>query len=121
VGPDSADNDFGWEPDVELIISGLDSGDLPTDGKSHKWWRKEFLRVLEGNENTAYTEAELLDFVHEIEDMALLSEYDFTPGQELRQVFNILNSHFFEEGDGQEIQKGRPRHRRTCARLLREL
>lgn len=107
VGPDAADRDFGWEPDVAGIIASIDAGDLPTDGKSYKWWRKEFLRVLNGNTNTAYTEAELLGFVQEIEDMALLDEYDFTPGQELQEVYDILNNHFFEDGDGSEIQVGK--------------
>lgn len=107
VGPDAADKDFGWDPDVESIVAQIDAGDLPTDGKSYKWWRKEFLRVIEGQDNTAYTAAELLAFVQEIEEMALLDEYNFTPGQELVQVYNILNSHFFEDGDGESIERGK--------------
>jgi len=103
VGPDATEKDFGWEPDVARIIAGIDNGDYPTTGKSYKWWRKEFLRVINGNANTAYNEAQLLAFVHEIEDLALLSEYDFTPGEELQQVYDILNNHAFEDGDGEAI------------------
>lgn len=104
VGPDSNNNDFGWEPDVASIIAKVDAGDITTNGKSYKWWRSEFLRVLNGQSNTAYTGAELLDFVHQIEDMALLDEYDFTPGSEIQQVYNILNNHFFGDDDGNSIK-----------------
>src|SRR5262249_13656167 len=104
VGPDSADNNFGWEPNVEHIVSMLDSGELPTTGKSYKWWRKEFLRVIDGQHNTAYTEAQLLDFIHTIEGYALLDEYNFTPGHELQEVYDILNNHAFEvDNDGTSV------------------
>jgi len=104
VGPNSTGNDFGWEPDVAGIIARLDAGDITTNGKSYKWWRKELLRVINGNANTAYTAAELLAFIHEIEDTALLDEYDFTPGNELQEVYDILNNHFFgEDDDGNSI------------------
>lgn len=102
IGPDSADNDFGFEADIDAVIEGIDNGDYPTTGKSYKWWRKEFLRVLNGNANTAYTEAELLAFAHAVEDLALLDEYDWTPGQELQQIYAILNNHAFSDGDGVE-------------------
>jgi len=103
VGPNSTANDFGWEPDVAGIIARLDAGDITTNGKSYKWWRKELLRVINGNANTAYTAAELLAFIHEIEDTALLDEYDFTPGNELQEVYDILNNHFFGDDDGNSI------------------
>lgn len=104
VGPNSTDNNFGWEPDVDHIVALIDSGDLPTTGKSYKWWRKEFLRVINHQHNTAYTEAQLLDFVHTIEGYALIDEYNFTPGNELQEVFDILNNHAFEEdNDGSAI------------------
>ncbi len=103
VGPNSTGSDFGWEPDVDRIINLVDAGDITTDGKSYKWWRKEFLRVLNGNHNTAYNEAELLAFVHTIESTALLDEYDFTPGNELQEVYDILNNHAFGDDDGSSI------------------
>lgn len=103
VGPDSNNNDFGWEPDVEKIIAAVDAGDITTNGKSYKWWRKELLRAINGNANTAYTPAQLLAFIHQIEDMALLDEYDFTPGNELQEVYDILNNHAFGDDDGSSI------------------
>jgi hypothetical protein len=108
VGPDSIDNDFGFEPAIDDIIAQLDSDNLVSEGKSYKWWRKEFLRVMEGNSNTNYTEAELLAFAQAIEDLALLDEYDWTPGQELHQIYAILNNHFFEEDNDNvgELGKG---------------
>jgi hypothetical protein len=125
VGPDSFGNDFGFTPNIENILTGIEEGDYPTDGKSYKWWRKEFLRVIRGNDNTTYTEAELLDFVHQIEALALLDEYDFTPGQELQQVYDILNNHAFGDDDGESIMLGtkgvdQGRHDEV-AFLLREL
>ena len=102
-GADLTGVDFGWEPDIDAIIAALDAGDLTSEGKSYKWWRKEFLRVLNGNANTAYTEDELLAFVHEIEELALLDEFDFTEGNELQEVYDILNNHTFEDGDGEAI------------------
>lgn len=103
VGPNSTANDFGWEPDVDHIINLVDSGDITTNGMSYKWWRKEFLRVINGNANTAYNEAQLLAFIQTIEATALLDEYDFTPGNELQEVYNILNNHAFGDDDGSSI------------------
>jgi len=103
VGPNSTGNDFGWEPDVAGIIARVDAGDITTNGKSYKWWRKELLRAINGNANTAYTAAELLAFIHQIEDTALLDEYDFTPGNELQEVYDILNNHAFGDDDGSSI------------------
>lgn len=103
VGPNSTGNGFGWEPDVDGIIAKVDAGDITTNGKSYKWWRKEFLRVINGNHNTAYDEAQLLAFIQTIEAMALLDEYDFTPGNELQEVYNILNNHAFGDDDGSSI------------------
>jgi hypothetical protein len=83
IGPNSTGNDFGWEPNVDGIVARIDSGDLPTTGQSYKWWRKEFLRVINHQHNTAYTEAQLLGLIGTIEGYALLDEYNFTPGHEL--------------------------------------
>jgi hypothetical protein len=104
IGPNSTGNDFGWEPNVDGIVARIDSGDLPTTGQSYKWWRKEFLRVINHQHNTAYTEAQLLGLIGTIEGYALLDEYNFTPGHELQEVYDILNNHAFEEdNDGSSV------------------
>ncbi|HET6347632.1 MAG TPA: SdrD B-like domain-containing protein [Candidatus Krumholzibacteria bacterium] len=103
VGPDSYSNNFGWEPNIDNIIAGIDDGTYPTDGKSYKWWRKEFLRAIDGNTNTAYTPEQLVDFAHQIQALALLDEYNFTPGHELEEIYNILNNHAFGDDDGSSI------------------
>lgn len=125
VGPDSFDNDFGFEPDAEAILAGVEDGTYPSAGKSYKWWRKEFLRALNGTEPVAYTPSELLDFAQQVENLALLNEYDWTPGQELQQVYNILNNHAFPgSGDDSsiEIQNGKYNGRQDAWNfLLREL
>ena len=126
VGPDSANNNFGWEPDVDHIIAQVDAGQLTTSGMSYKWWRKEFLRVINHQHNTAYNEAQLLDFVHTIEGYALVDEYNFTPGNELQEVFDILNNHAFgEDNDGSAItltlKPGDQGRHDEYAFLLREL
>jgi hypothetical protein len=89
VGPNSTSNNFGWAPDLDRIGARLDSGALPSDGKSYKWWLREFERAIKGNVNTAYTPAQLLAFIQQIEALALLDEYDFTPGHELQEAYDI--------------------------------
>lgn len=123
VGPNSTGNNFGWEPDVAGIIAKVDAGDITTNGKSYKWWRKEFQRVIDGNTNTAYTQAELLGFIQQIEATALLDEYDFTPGNELQEVYDILNNHFFgDDDDGNSIKLKNDQGRHDAYNfLVREL
>jgi hypothetical protein len=125
VGPDSFANNFGFEPDVAGIVAGIDNGTYPTDGKSYKWWRRELQRAIDGNHNTAYTPEQLLDFCHQIEALALLDEYNFTPGHELQEAYDILNNHAFGDDDGQSIMlttKSEDQGRHDAyAFLLREL
>ena len=103
VGPNSGGNNFGWEPDLDHIVNGIDNGTYPTTGKSYKWWRRELDRAIRGNSNTAYTPAQLIDFIHQIEAIALIDEYDFTPGHELQEAYDILNNHAFGDDDGVSI------------------
>jgi hypothetical protein len=104
VGPDSFANNFGWEASVDKIVAGIDNGTYPTTGKSYKWWRKELLRAINNQHNTAYTPAQLIDFIHQIDAMALLSEYHFTPGHELQEAYDILNNHAFGlDDDGTKV------------------
>jgi hypothetical protein len=123
IGPDSAGNNFGWEPDVAHIIALVDAGDITTNGKSYKWWRKELLRTIQGNANTAYTQAQMLGFIHQIEALALTDEYDFTPGHELQEAYDILNNHFFGDDDDGNSINTRPNQgiHDAYAFLLREL
>lgn len=125
VGPDSFGNSFGFDPNVDNIVAGIDDGTYPTDGKSFKWWRRELQRAIAGQHNTAYTPAQLLDFCHQIQALALLDEYNFTPGNELQEAYDILNNHAFGDDDGTSIMlttKSEDQGRHDAfAFLLREL
>ena len=127
VGPDSEGNSFGFEPDVDSIIEKIDAGDLTTTGNSYKWWRRELQWAIKHNGNPVYTPAQLLAFIHNIEDLALLYEYDFTPGHELEEAYDILNNHAHGEdaADGSEImldgKTGPDNGHDAFAFLLREL
>jgi hypothetical protein len=103
VGPASTANDFGWEPDIDHIIAEVDAGHITTNGHSYKWWRTVFMRAIKGTNNQAYTADQLLGFLHTIEGYALLDEYNFTPGNELQEAYDILNNHAFGDDDGSSI------------------
>jgi hypothetical protein len=94
VGPNSGGHVFGFEPDVDAIIEAIDNDEIPSEGKSYRFWRRQvFLALIGLDEFGQYTREELLAFIHQIEEIALVDEYDFTPGHELWQVFLILNNH----------------------------
>jgi hypothetical protein len=107
IGPDSFGNDFGFEPDVTNVIEAIDDDVYPTNGKSYKWWRSQLKHALHchggdhddhltyGGDHHPhwYTADELLGFIHQIQAFALPYQYQFTPGNELREAYNILNNH----------------------------
>lgn len=116
VGPNSAGNDFGWEPDVDAIVAGIDNDTYPTNGKVYQWWRKELFFALhehhhggddlvighdhdDHHHHAVYTAAQLVDLIHQIETLALVDEYQFTPGHELEQAYAILNNHAHGPGE----------------------
>jgi hypothetical protein len=91
--------DFGFAPLTTEIISAIETGALPSNGEDRKFWRAQFKRALvrahRPEDNgvgmpQVYAEEELLAFVEEIRGLFYDDPYVFTPGRELREVYNIL-------------------------------
>jgi hypothetical protein len=93
IGPDSAGNDFGFAPQTEEIIFDLEAGNLPTTGESVRFWTKELRAALSnGGGNAEYTRAEMEAFVAEIQTLYLVEIFQFTPGNELQEAYDLLKS-----------------------------
>jgi len=108
VGPSSSGNSFAFEPDVATVLDDIDDGVYPTNGKVYQWWRSQLYHALchegddDGDDDLTfgghphydwYTAEELVAFIHQIEALALPTQYHFTPGHELQEAFAILNNH----------------------------
>jgi hypothetical protein len=88
VGPDSPDNDFGYEPEAEKITFELEAGILLTTGEGPKYWIKQ----LRGGGKTDFDSATMAAFLTEIQGLFLPEPFQFTPGNELKEAINILKS-----------------------------
>lgn len=113
IGPDSPANDFGFTPLAEQLTMELENGDLTSDGLSVPFWTKLFRRALieEQSERRAnghggdgsqgggwghgenyFNGEELLEFTGLIEGLYLVDPYQFTDGEELQEVYDILKN-----------------------------
>ena len=100
IGPDAPGNDFGFSPQTEEIILELESGILLSDGKSVKFWTRELRAALHnGGGNVVYDRATLEGFIADIQELYLAEVYQFTPGNELQEAFDILKSRSREATD----------------------
>ncbi len=92
VGPDATDNLFGFSPVTDTIIEDLVSGDLYTNGYSVKWWRQQVKWALDDvdHPDVVYDREELEAFLAAIEELHLPEIFQFTPGHELEEAYDIL-------------------------------
>ncbi|MBM4129728.1 hypothetical protein FJ250_01690 [bacterium] len=58
VGPDSAGNNFGFEPDITRLLAELDAGAIPTDGLTLGMWTQIFRCALLAAEGGAHFDQE---------------------------------------------------------------
>lgn len=117
VGPSAAGLDFGFVPRTEQILADLDAGELLSDALPVSYWKMLFRRALieeqsnrqgnghgrghgrgNGNGNRwGHSESfnsgeELIAILNEIATLYLVEPYQFTPGSELQEAFDILSS-----------------------------
>jgi hypothetical protein len=93
VGPDSPNNDFGFKPRTEEIIQDLEVGALQTDGQDVKFWTKQVRWALHGGiGNPDFGLSAMDSFVTAIQQLAIPSPYQFTPGNEYREALEILTT-----------------------------
>jgi hypothetical protein len=113
IGPDSPANDFGFKPLAEQLTMELENGDLTSDGLPVQIWTKLFRRALIeeqserqpdghggdhgqgggwGHGENYFNGEELLEFTGLIEGLYLVDPYQFTDGEELREVYDILKN-----------------------------
>jgi hypothetical protein len=129
VGPDSPFNDFGFNPNVGNITEALKSGDLTTTGRSVIWWRHEIRRAITGDGPTTYDAATLVSFLQQVQELALVTPYQFTPGRELEEALALLT---VNPQDDEDLQDSRMKEKTPgtpgggagsdeAAALLREL
>jgi len=100
VGPDSVGNEFGFAPRTEEIIVDLEDGTLLSNGESVKFWIKELRAALRnGGGNVVYDRATMEGFLAAIQELYLDEVYQFTPGNELQEAYDILRSNSREPID----------------------
>jgi len=110
VGPDSAGNDFGFEPRVEQILLDLDSGELQSDALPPETWRKLFRRgIIEensdrpghghqhtkaggwGHDEDYFDAAELREILAQVQLLYFPEPYQLTPGDELVAAYDLIH------------------------------
>jgi len=100
VPPDSPNNDFGFSPQSEELITELEDGVLLSNGEDLKFWKGEFRSAAgNGNGNHVFDAATLLGFLTTIQGLFLEDPYQFTPGNELQEAYDILRSNSHEPID----------------------
>lgn len=93
VGPDSPENDFGFDPKAKQIIYEFEEGVLLTNGESAKFWTKQVRAAMSGGKGSAeYDAATMAQFLTEIQDLFLPDPFQFTPGNEFQEAMDILSS-----------------------------
>jgi len=125
IGPDSPANDFGFKPLAEQLTMELENGDLTSDGLPIQIWTKLFRRALIeeqserrgnghgggqggghgqgggwGHGENYFNGEELLEFTGLIEGLYLENPYQFTDGEELREVYDILKNRPTNDEEG---------------------
>ncbi len=92
VGPDATGNAFGFMPRTEDIIEDLESGDLTSTGEGRIFWKQQVRWAIVGvdNPNVVHDRDELEAFLEEIQTLYLTEIFQFTPGNELEEVWEIL-------------------------------
>lgn len=110
VGPDSAGNNFGFEPRVDQILLDLDSGELQSDALSPRTWRKLFRRgIIEENSNRPghghrhdkgggwghdedyFDAAELHEILAQVQALYFPEPYQFPSGDELQAAYDLIH------------------------------
>jgi hypothetical protein len=107
VGPDATDNLFGFAPRTEQIIAELESGELASNGWSAKFWRQQLEWALTDPDHpeAEFDREELLAFLAEIQELYLAEIFQFTPGSELQEAYDILERQVRTPGDAQSLQR----------------
>ena len=90
VGPDSPDNDFGFKPQADELITKLEAEVLLTNGASPKFWAME-LKAASRGRSKEFDAATLLAFLLEIETLFFPDPYQFADGNEFQGAQDILN------------------------------
>lgn len=92
VGPGATENLFGFAPRTEQLIEQLESGDLPSNGWPAKFWRQQIGWAIEeeAHPEAEFTREELLAFLAEVQTLYLEEIFQFTPGNELEEAFDVL-------------------------------
>ena len=91
VGPDSPNNSFGYHPQQEKLIEDLETGALPTDGESAKYWVKQ----VRGKGKVDFDEGTVNGFILTIEELFLTgpgAPFEFLSADKTDDVLDILSS-----------------------------
>jgi hypothetical protein len=100
VGPDATGNAFGFAPQSEELIYELETGILVSSGESVRFWTQELRAALRnGGGNVQYDRATMEAFLAEIQTLYLAEIFQFTPGNELQEAYDLLKSNSREPID----------------------
>jgi len=114
VPPAATGVDFGFAPRIDDILMDLDSGELTSNALPALHWRKLMRRALIeessnrqdhryddpagggggwGHDENYYGPDELRAILAQVQALYLPEPYRFTPGDELREAYDLLQSH----------------------------
>ncbi len=103
VGPNSYDNDFGFDPRTEELTQALELGTVETTGESPKFWCRQLREAIKeerkrhqcGNRGHWRSKAQydadtMAGFIAEIQELFLPVPFQFEPGREFQQALAIM-------------------------------
>jgi hypothetical protein len=90
VGPDASNTHFAFEPESDQVVADLDAGVLLTAGKPVRFWKSQ-LRNAQLGKNSAYSAAQILAWLQQIEGLGLADPFQFGSGTEISEALAILS------------------------------
>ena len=94
VGPDSSGNGFGFSPQTEVIIEELENGDLVSDGEDRIFWKRHVRWAIRNDTHAdqVHSPEEIVAFLAAVQELYLTEIFQFTPGEELEEAYEILRA-----------------------------
>ncbi|HTK82456.1 MAG TPA: SdrD B-like domain-containing protein [Bacteroidota bacterium] len=90
IGPSSTNNNFGFAPKSDKLVSDLKFGTLPTNGLTPGFWKKQLQAAISGSGSPTVSKDSLLAYIARIRGLLLTEPYQLGTGNGLQEALNIL-------------------------------
>lgn len=91
LGPDAV-VDFGFKPQTQELVTEIEEGVLESNGLPARFWLRVFKEAERGRHCDGHNPATLMALLTQIEGAFFTDPFQFTDGQEFKQVIAVLKS-----------------------------